>query len=141
MFGVSPKMSYKRPIGDGWNTVDMNTKPIAFQSENFFNDNGEWNGINTKHFKANIDLEVDLLLDIDNKKLNACVVGQCIEGKEVKIWDFEVPSDGLVPYFNLHNKGQQLKLLKIPIEWYGISQMAYFLQYKKLMTKILKTLF
>lgn len=121
MFGVSRKdFDYTR----SWNPSNV----ISFQSENWFNNNGKWNNIKTGHFQEKIDFEVDLLLDIDNKKLNACVVGECIEGKEVKIWDFTLFSEGFVPYINLCNAEQQLQLIKIPIEWYGVAQKNLFIR-------------
>ena len=119
MFGVSHR---DIDIQMAWNCKDV----IAFQSKNWFNGNGKWNGIKTGHFQEKINLEVDLLLDIDNKKLNACVVGECIEGKEVKIWDFKIPYKGFVPYFNLFSKGQRLQLMKIPIGWYGVHKKDLF---------------
>ena len=118
MFGVSPKKTFKS--SDQWKKRRKNeAKQVAFQSGRWFNKNGKWNDINTSHFEC-VNLEVDLLLDIDDKKLNVCVVGQCAKGKEVKIWDFEVSSKGFVPYFNLLHVGQQLQCIKIPISWYGV---------------------
>ena len=89
MFGVSPKVYYYQD--DGWNCADENERPIAFQSMYWFNGHhgwksvsGNWNDITTKHFAGSEELEVDLLLDIDNKKLSACVVGNCVNAKKAK---------------------------------------------------------
>ena len=121
---------------DGIVLMRMKDHAIAFQSLDWFNGHhgwnsrksvsGNWNDITTKHFAGSEELEVDLLLDIDNEKLNACVVGKCVKGKEVKIWEFIVSSMGFVPYFNLLRVGQQLQCIKIPISWYGLPQKDLF---------------
>ena len=119
MFGVSQR---DIDVARAWNGEGV----VSFQSQSWFNENGNWNDIATKHFAGSEELEVDLSLDIDNKKLNACVVGNCAKGKEVKIRDFEVPSKGFVPYFSLYYAQQRLQCIKIPISWYGLPQKDLF---------------
>ena len=99
---------------------------VSFQNQRWFNKNGNWNDIDLQHFAATDESEVDILLNIDKKKLNVCVVGQCVEGKEVQIRNFEVSPKGFVPYFNLYYVGQQLQCIKIPTSWYGVPQKDLF---------------
>ena len=119
MFGVARK-DFRVDLK--WNSSDV----VSFQNQGFFNKNGNWKYINLQHFAATEEYEVDILLNIDEKKLNVCVVGQCVEGKEVKIWNFEVSPKGFVPYFNLYYVGQQLQCIKIPILWYGVPKKDLF---------------
>ena len=55
--------------------------------------------------------EVDMLLDADNGKLSLCVVGQCDDKHEVKLWNLTPLSKSLrgwVPHFNLSGSEIQL---------------------------------
>ena len=72
--------------------------------------------------------EVDMLLDADKGELKLCVVGQCEETKVPKLWwdakkvadaYFDDDGRGWVPHFNLHEKRQQLRIAKIPVDLFG----------------------
>ena len=74
--------------------------------------------------------EVDILLDVDKRTLNICVVGKfSIDqdakiwiDKEAKIWDIEINEDGWVPYFNCYSPSTKLQITQIPNNWYGLSK-------------------
>ena len=60
------------------------------------------NNITTNHFDIKGKSQVDILLNVDECKLNSCVVGKCGENKEAKMWNLPKPkTKGWIPHFNL----------------------------------------
>ena len=93
---------------------------FSFQSQSTFCCSGAThNGINTAHFQGQKEYEVDILLNMDERKYNACVVGNCVDGKEAKVWNLKVSNSGYVPYINIYYHGTKVQLAQIPVKWYG----------------------
>ena len=82
------------------------------------------NKINTNHFHAATN--VDLLLDVDNGKLNLCEVGNRSDTKEAKLWNLPIGNHGWLPHFNIFGAQIQLRLAKIPVLWYGVQKSNIF---------------
>ena len=64
--------------------------------------------------------EIDILLDADNGKLNICAVGHCIKTKEARLWKLPTDNDdGWLPIFIVWRKNVEMRIAKIPTEYYG----------------------
>eukprot|EP01084_Bolivina_argentea_P099271 178448_1 len=92
------------------------------------NTNVKNKGVNTKHFES--AEFIDLLLNVDEGTFNICEVGNCVEGKEAKLWGLPkthgyVPSlNGYVP--SLNGVIIEVRLAKIPSSWYGKQRQNIF---------------
>ena len=51
-------------------------------------------------------------------ELKICFVGELTKEKEFKLWEFD-KGLGWVPHFNLYYNNTELRVARIPIEWYG----------------------
>ena len=88
-------------------------------------ENKNWkhhNNFNWKHFLALRDGEVDILLNIDKCTLSICVVGHLQSGFDAQLMKLPTleTESGWVPHVNTYKYGQQVRVAKIPVTWYGI---------------------
>eukprot|EP01083_Nonionella_stella_P007743 22309_1 len=121
MFGVSEKKRFKdHSFRDAYGV-----SCCKWSTTNYFanhNKRIKTNAVNTEHFHR--ATEVDILLDVDDGKLNICEAGNRSE-KEAILWNLPQPypnaMSGWVPHLNCARDaaGIQLKVEKIPISWYG----------------------
>eukprot|EP01084_Bolivina_argentea_P251803 422471_1 len=63
-------------------------------------------------------VDVDILLNIDECTLKIMTVGLDDDRKEAEIWNLPI-GQGWVPHFNIRAQNIELKVTKIPIQWYG----------------------
>ena len=76
------------------------------------------NGTKTKHFQSKELYEIDIYLDLQKNELKICLVGELTKDKELKSWG--LPKGlGWVPHFNLYYKNTEIRIARIPMEWYG----------------------
>ena len=64
------------------------------------------------------ECEVDMLFDVDGKKLDLCVVGHDDEQRRVKFWNIP-QQNGWVPHFNIHRLDIELRIARIPPSLFG----------------------
>ena len=68
-----------------------------------------------------------MLLDADKGILKFCVVPFVEEKYEAILRKIPIDNDeGYVPHFNLDRRGQNLKIARIPIDWYGKEKSSIF---------------
>ena len=111
MWGVSAKK-----IFEGFSYNDSTVRGVAPA-------NGCWygnshNNPTTKHFHVK-KCEVDMLLNVDEGKLDLCVVGQNDENHTVKFWDLPIGQHGWLPHFNIYQDQIQIRIAQIPPSLFG----------------------
>ena len=57
-------------------------------------------------------------MDIKKNELKIRLVGDLKQENEFRLWGFD-KGLGWVPHFNLYRKGTELRIARIPIEWFG----------------------
>eukprot|EP01084_Bolivina_argentea_P211045 359063_1 len=81
------------------------------------------NHIDTKHLSKHKQCKADIRLDLDKGELNICLVGNCTDETELKLWKIEKNTTvGYSPHFNLFGNNIQIRIAKIPNEWYSTPQ-------------------
>ena len=51
-------------------------------------------------------------------ELKICLVGELTKEKEFRLWGFD-EGLGWVPHINLHTTNTELRIARIPTDWYG----------------------
>ena len=51
-------------------------------------------------------------------ELKICLVGELTKEKEFRLWRFD-EGLGWVPHFNLFETNTEIRIARIPIDWYG----------------------
>ena len=104
-----------------WGISQQQSQWYPLRDSDYRKDNNK-DKCSKKYFNQLRDGEVDLLLDVDNKTLNICVVGKCDDKHEAKIWNLDDNENGWVPHLNCYSynhSGHQFRIAKIPNDWYG----------------------
>ena len=118
MWGVSQKKKF-----DKYSYMDSTVRGVAPA-------NGCWygnshNNPTTTQFKAK-ECEVDMLLNVDQGKLDLCVVGQNDENHTITLWDLPIGQHGWVPHFNIFTSKIQIRIAQIEPSLFGKEQKGIF---------------
>ena len=73
-----------------------------------------------------MEFEVDILLDLDQHKLDICVVGHNDKMYKMQYGNIPQQQGEYVPHFNVHDLDIQLQIAQIPSSWFGIPKKNIF---------------
>ena len=144
MWGISPKKqfgsdnTYLDESGTLYTNSSFCAKLILFAVVGFATHYGSSPGMflngasyNSGQFKFdNFHIkegEVDMLLDVDKKTLDICVVGKKKEQNWMKIYNIK-QQNGWIPHFNIHENNIELRIAKIPPSLFGEYKKDIFAQ-------------
>ena len=63
--------------------------------------------------------EVDMLLNVDERKLDLCIVGHNDDKHHVKFWSLPIGQNGWVPHFNVYYNNTILRIATISPSLFG----------------------